>query len=49
LNPDEISFLITKRKQDLKHTEDPILIKKLRFEILVLIDTMRIVKRFKDE
>ena len=47
LNPEEISFLITKRKQDLKFIKDPVLIKKIRFEISILVDTFRIVSRLK--
>jgi len=45
LNPDEIEFLITKRKQDLKYEYCPSGIRILRTEILLLEDVHRINRR----
>lgn len=45
LNLEEIEFLITKRKNDLKYVSDVDEIKVLRTEISILGDTYNIVKK----
>jgi hypothetical protein len=45
LNPEEIEFLITKRRNDIKYEQDDKMIRILRTEISILADTRRIIKR----
>ena len=45
LNPEEISFLITKRKSQIKYSNDNEEIRILREDIIILEDAYRILKR----
>ena len=45
LNPDEIEFLITKRKQDIKYEYFPSGVRNLRTDIVILEDAHRINRR----
>ena len=47
MKPEEIEFLITKRKNDLKYETNPEEIRRLRTDISVLNDAYKIIKKRK--
>jgi len=49
LTSNEIQFLITKRKNDLKYEKNPIKVRELRTDIRILEDAYYIIKRKEKE